>query len=278
MAVEMGGVMNAALGELRMQPVEWRVRAGLQDTRVVDTDAARLVWEPRRVVSAYAVPVADLAGRLVPIGPDGGRVDPDVSGLPPVLSPRNPFAEHSTPGTTYDIETEAGTLPAAAFVPDDPDLQGYAVLDWEAFTVWFEEDQQAVAHPREPQHRIRCLPSSRHVVVSVGGEVVADTQRPVLLVETGLPPRWYLPRDDVRMDLLTRSDTRTTCAYKGQASYWSTTAGGTDLKDIAWTYEDPRHDAEEVRDLLCFYVEHTDTVVDGQPLGRPVTEWSRERT
>jgi uncharacterized protein (DUF427 family) len=278
MAVGMSGVVNAALGELRTQPVEWRVRAVFRDLPVVDTDAARLVWEPRRVVSAYAVPVADLAGRLVPAGPDGGRVDPDASALPPVLSPRNPFAQHSTRGTAYDLETDAGTLAAAAFVPDDPDLQGYAVLDWEAFTTWFEEDQEAVGHPREPHHRIRCLPSRRHVVVSVGGEVVADTHRPVLLVETGLPPRWYLPRDDVRMDLLTRSETRTTCAYKGHASYWSTTAGGTDLEDIAWSYEDPRHDADEVRDLLCFYAEHTDTVVDGQPLGRPDTEWSRHRT
>ena len=176
------------------------------------------------------------------------------------------------------METEVATLPAAAFVPQDPDLDGYALLDWHAFTQWWEEDEPAVGHPREPFHRIRCLPSSRHVVVEIGGEVVADSHRPTLLLETQLPPRWYLPREDVRMDLLTRTDTTTTCAYKGHASYWSTSVGGEDLRDIAWSYEDPRHDAEQVRDLVCFYAEHTDTVVDGEHGGRPVTEWTEART
>jgi uncharacterized protein (DUF427 family) len=195
-----------------------------------------------------------------------------------VLTPRNPFGLHSTPGTAYDIETDAGTLTAAAFTPDDAALQGYAVLDWDAFTAWSEEDEEAVGHPREPHHRVRCLPSSRHVVVSVDGEVLADTHRPVLLVETNLPPRWYLPREDVRMDLLKRSDARTTCAYKGHASYWSSAAGGQEVDDIAWSYEEPRHDADQVRDLMCFYAEHTDLTIDDEPVERPQTEWSRRRT
>lgn len=278
MAVEMSTVMGAALSELRVQPVMIRVRATAGQATVVDSRAARLVWEPRRVVSVYAVPVADIAGRLVAGKGVGGRVPPGAATLPPVLSPRHPFAVHSAAGTVYDIEAADATLPGAAFVLDDPDLDGYALLDWPAFTQWYEEDQAAVGHPREPFHRIQCLPSSRHVVVRIGGEVVADSHRPVLLLETSLPPRWYLPREDVRMGTLSPSDTHTTCAYKGQASYWSTTVGGQELDDIVWTYEEPRHDAEEVRDLLCFYAEHTDTIVDGEPLGRPQTEWSRDRT
>jgi uncharacterized protein (DUF427 family) len=274
----MSTVLMSALPELRTQAIDYRIRAMVGDATVVDTRSGRLMWEPRRVVSAYAVPVTDLAGRLVPAGEDGGRVRPDISALPPVLSPRHPFAVHSTAGTAYDIETDTVTLPGAAFVPEDPDLDGYAELDWSAFSQWMEEDQVAVGHPREPFHRIQCLPSTRHVVVEIGGEAVADSHHPVMLLETGLPPRWYLPREDVRMDLLTPSDSRTTCAYKGHASYWSTSAGGTELKDIAWSYEDPRHDAEEVRDLVCFYAESTDTIVDGKPTGRPETEWSRSRT
>lgn len=277
MAVEMGAVFGAALRELRAQPVVVRVRADVGDVTVIDTTAARLVWEPRRVVSVYAVPVADIAGRLVAPEGSAGRGEPEAAGLPPVLTPRQPFAVHSAGGTAYDIETDAATLPGAAYVVDDPDLDGYALVDWTSFTRWYEEDQEAVGHPRDPFHRIQCLPSSRHVVVEVGGQVIADTRRPTLLLETGLPPRWYVPREDVRMDLLTPSETRTTCAYKGHAGYWSTTAGGTDLPDIAWSYKDPRHDADEVRDLLCFYAEHTDTVVDGDRGGRPVTEWSGSR-
>lgn len=278
MAVEMGTLLSAALSELRTQPVEIRVRAGTDEDIVVDTTAARLVWEPRRVVSTYAVPVTDIAGRLVTSGGGDGRVRPDLAVLPPVLSPREPFAMHSAGGTAYDIETGRATLPGAAYVVDDPDLDGYALVDWTAFPRWWEEGQEAVGHPRDPFHRIRCLPSTRHVVVEIGGEVVADSTRPVLLLETSLPARWYLPREDVRMDLLTPSTSRTTCAYKGHASYWSTTAGGTDLPDIAWTYEDPRHDADEVRGLVCFYAEATDVVVDGQRTGRPVTDWSEDRT
>jgi uncharacterized protein (DUF427 family) len=112
------------------------------------------------------------------------------------------------------------------------------------------------------------------VVVEVDGQAVADTRRAVMLLETSLPPRWYIPREDVRMDLLTPSDSHTVCAYKGQASYWSYR----DVEDIVWTYEDPRHEAEPVKDLLSFYAEFADYVIDGERQAHPVTEWSRSRT
>lgn len=276
MAVEMGSVLSAALPETRIQPVVLRLRARVGDTTVVDTTAARLVWEPRRVVPSYAVPVPGIAGHLVAAS-EGTVAAEDLGDLPPVLTPRNAFCVHSTAGTVHDIEWADGTLRKAAFVVGDPDLDGYAILDWTAFTQWLEEEEIVVGHPREPFHRIACLRSSRHVVVEIGGEVVADTQAPVLLLETYLPPRWYLPRSDTRMDLLTRTDSHTVCAYKGEAGYFSMSAGGRRLEDIAWTYEDPRHDAEPVRDLVCFYAEHTDTIVDDQRTGRPESEWSRAR-
>ncbi|MEO8827227.1 DUF427 domain-containing protein [Lapillicoccus sp.] len=277
MAVQMRSVLFSVLPQTRVQPVDLRLRADAGGDTVVDTVAAWLVWEPRRVVCSFAVPVTDIVGRLVPSA-DGGTTGTDLSGLPPVLTPRDPFAVHSTPGTVHDIETADGTLAAAAFVPEDPDLDGYAILDWDAFSRWREEEEILVGHPRQPLHRVQCLTSSRHIVVEIGGEVVADSRAPVLLLETDLPPRWYLPRADVRMDLLTRSPSHTTCAYKGKASYYSTTAGGQPLDDIAWTYADPEHDGVPVRDLLCFYVEHTNTIVDGERVGRPVTDWSRQRT
>jgi uncharacterized protein (DUF427 family) len=270
MSVQMTSVLAKAMRELRQHPVPVRVRAERDGTPVVDSLAARLVWEPRRIVSAYAVPVADISGTLV--APQ--EVAPDVRSLPPALSPQHGFAVHSTNGTAYDIETADGTLPGAAFVVDDPDLEGYALLDWSAFSRWYEEGEEVRGHPREPFHSIRCLPSDRHVVVEVDGQVVVDTTRAVLLTETMLPPRYYVPREDVRMDLLTPSDSHTICAYKGEASYFSLG----DTADLVWTYEDPRHEAAPVRDLLCFYAEHTDYVVDGERLPRPVTDWSRSRT
>lgn len=263
----MTSVLGAAMRDLRQHPVAVRVRAEHDGTPVVDSLAARLVWEPRRVVPSYAVPVAEIAGALVNPQP----VTPDVRSLPPVLGPMQGFAVHSTTGTAYDLESADGTLPAAAFVVDDADLDGYAVLEWSAFSRWFEEGEEVRGHPREPFHSIRCLPSDRHVVVEIDGQVLADSTHPVLLTETMLPSRWYVPREDVRMDLLTPSDTRSICAYKGEASYFSYG----DAADMVWTYVDPRHEASPVRDLLCFYAEHTDYVVDGERIPRPVTQWSR---
>jgi uncharacterized protein (DUF427 family) len=270
MALQMTSMLAQSRRELRQHPVELRVRAERDGTTVVDSYAARLVWEPRRIVSAYAVPVTDIAGTLV----NPQRVSPDPRTLPPVLSPRQGFEVHAMAGTGYDIETAAGTVSGAAFAPDDPDLEGYVVLDWDAFTRWFEEGEEVRGHPREPFHSIRCLPSDRHVVVEIDGQVVADTHRAVMLVETSLPARWYIPRDDVRMDLLTPSDSHTICAYKGQASYWSYG----DSTDVVWSYPDPRHEAEPVKDHLSFYAEFADYVIDGEPQEHPVTEWSRSRT
>ena len=76
------------------------------------------------------------------------------------------------------------------------------------------------------------------------------------------------------MDLLDRTDSHTVCAYKGEASYWSARVGDTVLPDIAWTYEEPRHDAAPVAGLIAFYTEKLDLTVDGELQRRPRTPWS----
>src|SRR6185436_3142993 len=112
----------------------------------------------------------------------------------------------------------------------------------------------------DPYHRIDILDTSRHVRVSVNGEQVADTTRARALFETGLPTRWYVPREDVRMDLLEASDSRTGCAYKGYASYWSVG----DEEDVVWSYPEPTREAERVRDYVAFFNERVDIEVDGE--------------
>ena len=122
-------------------------------------------------------------------------------------------------------------------------------------------------------HDITITPSDAHVQIVVKGTKVADSTRPVLLDETGLPRRYYLPREDVAVEL--RPGTiRTTCAYKGHATHYSAVVGGQELANIAWSYEQPRHDAEEVAGLVCFYQERLDLFVDGQPVERVRTPWS----
>lgn len=132
------------------------------------------------------------------------------------------------------------------------------ILHWEPFE-WLEEDESVVAHPHDPYKRIDVLRSSRDVRVEVNGVVLAKSSRTMMLIETSLPVRWYLPRRDVRMDLLTPSDKRTVCAYKGVASYLS----ADEAPDVAWFYPDPLHDALPVKDLVCFW-RPAEVYVDGQ--------------
>lgn len=107
---------------------------------------------------------------------------------------------------------------------------------------WYEEEEQVLAHPRDPYHRVDTRESSRHVLVELDRETLTETGRPRLVFETGLPTRYYLPREDVRIDLLTPSETRTLCAYKGEAHYWSARVDGEVYEDIGWSYPDPLAD------------------------------------
>ena len=131
-------------------------------------------------------------------------------------------------------------------------LAGYASVYWDAVDAWFEEDEEIAVHMRDPYHRVDVRRSSRPVRVMAAGEVVAETDRPMLLFETGLPTRYYVPREDVREDLLQPSETQTACPYKGRASYASVRAGDTLLEDVAWFYEEPFPEAAAVTGHVSF--------------------------
>jgi len=99
----------------------------------------------------------------------------------------------------------------------------------------FEEDEEVIVHPRDPYTRIDVLRSSRRVLVRFDGTVVADSTRPRMLIESGLPVRFYLPREDARTEMLEPSSTTTRCPYKGVAHYWSLRDGAVLEPDIVWT-------------------------------------------
>jgi uncharacterized protein (DUF427 family) len=226
------------LAELRYAATPKRIRALLEGHTVVDTRDALLVYEPRRIVPSYAVPPGDLALALSEHDP---APLPELLG--PVLPPRH-NDWHTVPGRSLHFEGRG----EVAFRPDAPELGGRVVLHWDPFE-WLEEEEPVMAHPHDPFKRIDVLRSARHVRVEVGGITVAESSRPKMLIETSLPVRWYLPREDVRMELLTRSDARTVCAYKGVASYLN--AAG--APDVAWFYADPLHDALPVKNMLSFW-------------------------
>ena len=98
-------------------------------------------------------------------------------------------------------------------------------------------------------HTITIEQGNRHVRVVHGEQVLAESERPLVLRETGCPPRYYLPAEDVRLDLLTPSDTRTYCPFKGTASYWSLP----EAADLVWSYPEPKPEVAQIKDHLCFY-------------------------
>jgi uncharacterized protein (DUF427 family) len=259
----------SAGGQLRFEPVPYRVRAWLGDALALDSRSARVVWEPRRIVPVFGIPAGDVLGtvRRTESPPEV----PDPATLPPVLPPGS-FGRHTTPGEVVDIVVGERTLAAAGFRPADPDLEGVVLVDFEAFTTWRTEDELLVGHAHDPFKRIDIMPSDRQVEVRLGDVVLASSGRALALWETHLPVRWYFPPEDVRMDLLEPSDRRTTCAYKGHASYFSVIGGE---RDIAWQYVEPLSDAARVAGHVCFWNERTDLFLDGEEVPRPITPWSR---
>jgi uncharacterized protein (DUF427 family) len=176
---------------------------------------------------------------------------------------------------------ESGRLPVWLFPEEDVRVDllpadairrrhGLVQVEFDALDEWFEEDQPQVGHPPDPYHRIDVRASSRRVRVSINGRTVAETTRASALFETALPTRWYFPREDLRAEL-EPSDHRTVCAYKGHPIHFD--VAGEDA--VAWTYEDPLHDALPVKGLVAFYDERVDVEVDGELQERPQTQWSR---
>jgi len=156
-------------------------------------------------------------------------------------------------------------------------IKDFVAFYWDRVDAWYEEDEEIFVHPRDPYKRVDVVQSSRPVQIVVGGEVVAETRRARFLFETRLPTRYYIPSDDVRMDLLVHSDKVTRCPYKGNAGYYSVKIDGKLFEDLVWTYRDPILECPKIKGYLCFFNEHVDDVlVDGVSQPRPLTPWSRD--
>jgi len=231
------------LPEPFVEPTERRVRVRLGPTVVADSRRAMLLTEfGRDVLPTYFLPLDDVRPGVL-VDENDGR---------------------------WSVAAGGRRAADAAYTDDRFDeLKGHVSFSWETLD-WYEEDEQVFCHARPPYNRVDTLRSSRRVEVFIDGERVAHSTRPLLLFETHLPTRYYLPFSDVRMDLLTPSDTVTRCPYKGVARYWSHPA----LPDAAWSYPDPIPENPKIKDLICFYDERVDVVVDGQPQQRPVTPFS----
>jgi uncharacterized protein (DUF427 family) len=141
-----------------------------------------------------------------------------------------------------------GAPPAYAFPADDvsgaeavpwDQVPGYVEVPWSAAEAWYEEDQRVHGHPRNPYHRVECVPTSRRLRVEVAGTMLVDTTDTLGVYETALEPRLYVSPERVRRDLLVASSTTTYCGYKGTAWYWTAVIDDVIVEDVAWSYEDP---------------------------------------
>ncbi|MGH3902494.1 MAG: DUF427 domain-containing protein [Pseudonocardiaceae bacterium] len=148
-------------------------------------------------------------------------------------------------------------------LPEAGWLRNHVALYWDSMDAWFDEDEEVAGHLRNPYTRVDARSTSRHVRVVAGGEVVAESRRGVLLSETGLLNRFYLPADDVRGDLLELSATHTVCPYKGTASYHSLRTPSGIIADAAWYYPEPLDGVRVISGHLCFAAEGVETWVDG---------------
>jgi uncharacterized protein (DUF427 family) len=215
-----------------------RVRIVLGGETVADSTDVHLLHPPGRTPT-YLFPRQDVRTELFDSS-DRRRSDPALG-----------------EGTYWSVQAGTRRAVDAAYSFEQPPesaaaVAGLVAFDWDSMDGVFEEDEEVFVHPRDPYTRIDVLRSSRHVQVRIGDAVVADSTRPRMLIESGLPVRYYLPREDVRTELLEPSYTTTRCPYKGIAHYRSLRLGERYEKDLVWTYPEPLHDAEAVRELLCF--------------------------
>lgn len=135
---------------------------------------------------------------------------------------------------------------------ETPWLVGHRAFYWDKLEAWYDEGERVHSGLRDPFHRVDVRPGRSRVRIGAGDRVIAESDRPMVLSETGLPNRLYVPRGDVDESALSASSTAAHCPYKGEASYWSLDAGEETLEDAAWTYEEPFGDATRVAGMVCF--------------------------
>lgn len=242
----------------RVEPAPRRVRGFVADRVVLDTTRAVYVWEAP-YYPQYYVPLDDVDSSLLI---DAGR------------------EQHLRLGTARSYHLQVGEVRrdgAARVYGNDAinGLAGHARFQWGALDAWFEEDEEIFVHPRNPYVRVDALRSRRRLRVELDGMLLASSDRPVLVFETGLPTRYYVDRTDVTFDHLVLTDTETSCPYKGKTDqYWSVRTPNGLHEDLAWSYRFTTDALRAIAGLVAFYDEKVDVFLDGTRLERPSTKFS----
>ncbi len=250
---------NMAVPAAKVAPSpRWvRVRAGgewVADSR----QALLLAWYGPRMLPTYCFPAVDVRTDLL---------------RPSATAGEAPLAIEHDLTVGGQVVERAATLFADVPAPLAA-IEGHWSFTWDGRVTWFEEAMEIHVHARDPSKRVDAVPSERHVRVELGGQVIAESSRPVALFETTLPTRWYFPVTDVDWEVLEPSTTVSRCPYKGSARYWSAQVAGQTHADVAWSYETPVPECPRIAGLVSFFNERVDLVIDGVAEARPRTPWS----
>jgi uncharacterized protein (DUF427 family) len=229
---------------LYFQPFERRIRAVLGGETVIDTVDGKLLYESDLPAVLY-VPEGDVRQDLIERTDHSTHCPFKGDASYWTVSAGGKVAENALWGYESPIESAAW-------------LKGYVAAYWDEFDAWFEEEEELRLRLRDPYHRVDVRRASARVTVRANGEIVAESDRPLLLFETGLPTRAYVPLEDVRQGLLEPSDTTTICPYKGVASYWAVNG----IADAAWSYRDPIPEAAGIEGLVSFLGEGVEVEID----------------
>jgi uncharacterized protein (DUF427 family) len=245
------------------EPSPRRVRVAFNGATIADSTKAHLLFETRHL-PVYYFPREDV--RMELLTPTAHQT----------FCPYKGKASYSTIRVGERISENA-----VWGYPDPYDevaaIRDFVAFYWDRVDHWYEEDEEIFVHPRDPYKRVDVVASSRPVKIILGGETIAETHRARFLFETRQPTRYYIPPEDVRMDLLVPSETTTACPYKGRARYWSARIGDLLYPDIVWSYPEPIPECPKIKGLLCFFNEQVDAIlVDGREVKRPLTKWSRD--
>jgi uncharacterized protein (DUF427 family) len=240
---------------LYLEPTPRRLRILVGGETVADSRDAFMLHE-QGLQPVYYFPVADVRSEFLE------------------ASDRHTRCPKKGEASYWTIRAGESVVEAGAWYYPDPlpgaeFLRGLMAFYFDRMDHWYEEDEEISVHPRDPYHRVDVVASDRVVRVSLDGSLLAESSRALALFETGLPTRWYIPREDV-VASLEPSDTVTRCPYKGEAGYYS--AAG--VKDLVWYYADPFPEVGRIAGLVCFFNEKIDLSLDGSDVERPVTAWS----
>jgi uncharacterized protein (DUF427 family) len=233
---------------LYAEPLRRRMRAMYAGEWIAQSDDVVLLHEPGRYPVAY-FPREDIAGG--------------------VLHLAGHTTEHPELGATawYAVRRDDHEAPRGAWGHTAPPgfaemFAGRVAFAWHAMDAFYEEEERIVGHAADAYHRIDIRRSARHLIVRAGDRLVADTTQPLVLLESGFAPRWYVPRADVVTPALVAVSRQTFCPYKGLCSYYDV-AG---ISRAGWAYPEPYREVERIADHISFEPDKVTVTIDGQPL------------